>query len=67
MAASELNFAEEIACHAVYTVELGFVAAVRTRIRILHKPMRLTITTQRLLTILAFNRILQNIITNAAD
>ena len=67
MATPKLNFAQEIACHSVDPVELALVPAVWTSVRILHEPMGLAVTTKRLLTGLALNGVLQDVVADAAN
>ena len=67
MTTTELDFAKKIPRHPIDPIELTFVSAEWARIRILLEPMRLAITTQRLLARLALYGILQNIIADSAE
>lgn len=66
MTTTKLDFTEKVPCHPIDPIELTFVSAEWARIRILLKPLRLAISTQRLLARLALDRILQYVVADSA-
>ena len=67
VAASEHQFAQEVASHPVNAVELGLLAAIRAGVGVLLEPLILAVTTERLLAILALDGVLKDIVADAAD
>ena len=67
MDAPKFDLRKEVPSHPVHFVELRLISTERTRVRILSKPECFALTTYRLFTTLAFQRCLQNIITDSAD
>lgn len=67
MAAPELYLTKQVARHPVDAVELALVAAVRTGVRVLHEPVRLAVTAERLLAVLALDGVLQDVVADTAD
>lgn len=67
MTTFEHNFAQKIPGHPVHPVELTFVSAKRTGIRILLEPMGLALAAQRFLAGFAFNWVFENVIANTAN
>lgn len=65
--ASELYFAQEVPRHPVHAIKLTLIATVWAGIWILHEPVRLAIAAKWLFTILAFNWILEDVVTDSAD
>lgn len=67
VAALELQFAQKVPSHSVDSVELTLFTAERTGVRIVLEPVVLAVSTQRLLTLLAFNRVFEHVIANPTD
>ena len=67
VAAPELDLAEEVSRHSVYSIKLTFIATIRTCVWILHKPVRLAVTTEWFLAGFAFDWILEYIVADATD
>ena len=67
MDALELDLRQEISRHAVDSIKLTLLAAVRTSVRVLLEPLILAITAQRLLASFALDWVFENIVADSAD
>lgn len=67
IATLELDLGKEIPRYSIYLVELAITSAIWTVIGIFSKPVTLALRAYRFLTYLAFEGVLENVVTNTAD
>ena len=65
--APEHDFAEQIPCHPVDSIELGLVSAEGTCVGVLLEPVGLAISAKGLFTSFALDRVLEHVVTDATD
>ena len=65
MTTTKLNFTQQVSRHSINPIELTLYPTKWACVRILLKPMRLTIATKGLFTCLTLNRILQDVVANS--
>lgn len=67
MAALELDFAQQVPCHSINSIELTLFPAVGACVWILLEPMILAVDAERLLADFALNWVFEHVVADSAN